>query len=560
MKLLLPALCVCIMALPSDINGAAAETAESIFVAERIWTLDSDTPEAHAVAVKDGVVLAAGEEADIMKLAGASTRVHRLEGAVIVPGLVDSHCHLLSLGLALERLDLVGTSSFAEVLEMVREKAAGTPKGEWILGRGWDQNDWEEKHWPTKEELDTVSPDHPVYLKRIDGHAAIANSAAFEAANIDAGTPDPEGGKILKEDGRPIGVLIDNAMDLVGDVVPSQTKEAKRRAILRASELCLSAGLVGVHEAGVKKETLELYREMADAGELPISVYAMLSQDDEALEEMMQSGPEVRRGGMLTVRSIKVYADGALGSRGAALLEPYEDDPGNTGLLMVDEDSLAAFTADALGRGYQVCTHAIGDRANRTVLNAYEKAMQQAGVKGKEARLRIEHAQILAPSDIPRFSSLGVIAAMQPTHCTSDMPWAPERLGSTRLPGAYAWASLRRSGAIITGGSDFPVESHDPLLGFYAAITRQDTKGFPVNGYNPQEKMTRSEALLAFTHYAAYAAFEEDTTGSLKPGRRADMTVLNMDIMEVRPRDILDAEVIMTVVGGRVVFEQEEIK
>jgi predicted amidohydrolase YtcJ len=546
--------------VPVEAIGAAPEPPESIFVANRIWTMNSEMPVAEAVAVKNGVIQAIGQEVDILKLAGPSTTVHRLDEATILPGLIDSHCHLLSLGLSLDRLDLVGTTGYAEVLEMVRERAAAIPKGEWILGRGWDQNDWEDKSWPTMGQLDEVSPDHPVYLKRVDGHAAVVNSAAFKLAGIDRRTPDPDGGKILKENGRPIGVLIDNAMELIDDVIPSPTKEAKRQAILRAADLCMSAGLVGVHEAGVSKETLELYREMADAGELPFSVYAMISKDDEDLQEMMDGGPEVRRGGVLTVRSIKVYADGALGSRGAALLEPYSDDPGNMGLLMVDEDSLAAFTADALRRGFQVCTHAKGDRANRVVLNAYEKAMETTGIRGADARLRIEHAQLLEASDLRRFGTLKVIAAMQPTHCTSDMPWAPKRLGSRRLPGAYAWASLRQTGAVICGGSDFPVESHEPLLGFYAAITREDTTGHPVNGYNPSEKMHKRDALLAFTYSSAYAAFEEDVTGSLKPGKRADMTILDMDIIAARdPHDILDAEVVMTVVGGRVVFQREEI-
>jgi predicted amidohydrolase YtcJ len=256
-----------------------------------------------------------------------------------------------------------------------------------------------------------------------------------------------------------------------------------------------------------------------------------------------------------------VYADGALGSRGAALLEPYSDDPDNTGLLMVDEDSLAVFTADALRRGFQVCTHAIGDRANRVVLNAYERAMEASGIKGADARLRIEHAQVLEASDLKRFGTLKVIASMQPTHCTSDMPWAPKRLGSRRAPGAYAWNSLRNAGAVICSGSDFPVESHDPLLGLYAAITREDTTGFPVNGYNPKEKMTRRNALLSFTYSSAYAAFEEEVTGSLRPGMRADMTILDMDIIAAEdPHDILDAEVVMTVVGGRVVYQREEIE
>jgi predicted amidohydrolase YtcJ len=322
----------------------------------------------------------------------------------------------------------------------------------------------------------------------------------------------------------------------------------------------MSAGLVGVHEAGVTGENLELYRQMADSNEMPFSIYAMVDGEDSTLVQILEAGPEIRRGGLLTIRSIKLFADGALGSRGAALLEDYEDDPGNAGLLMMEEDSLATFTENALSHGFHVCVHAIGDGANRVVLNGYEKAQKAAGLEGDKARLRIEHAQILSPEDIPRFAQLGVIASMQPTHCTSDMPWAPDRLGTERIRGAYAWASLLKTGAHVPSGSDFPVESHDPLLGFYAAVTRQDPDGHPAGGWSPEERMTREQALASFTLEAAYAAFEEDVTGSLRPGKRADMTVLSQDIMQVAPSKILDTEVIMTIVGGRILYEQEEVK
>ncbi len=541
-------------------GSAVPEPPEVIFIADRVYTGEKGQPTAEAVAVKNGVIKAVGPEKNIVALAGKGTAVHRLEGAVIVPGLVDAHCHLLGMGLGLDRLDLTGTSSYGEVLEIVSGKVESTPPGEWIQGRGWDQNDWADKEWPTAAQLDSVAPENPVYLKRVDGHAALVNSVALGLAGIDERTPDPPNGKILRSGGRPIGVLIDDAMDLVADIVPQPTKEMKRRAILRAAQLCMSAGLVGVHEAGVSNETLEVYREMADSEELPFYVYVMIDGKDSALDGLLKAGPEVRRGGVLTVRAIKLYADGALGSRGAALLEPYSDDPANSGLLMVDEDSLAAFTENALRHKFQVCVHAIGDRANRVVLNAYARAMVAAGVDGPDARLRIEHAQILAPSDIPRFGSLGVIASMQPIHCTSDMPWAPSRLGSSRLPGAYAWHSVLKSGAHLAAGSDFPVEPYDPLLGFYAAVTREGTDGWPVNGWRPSEKMTREEALAAYTYGAAYAAFEEDVAGTLAPGKRADMTVLSSDIMEVPKHDILKAEVVMTIVGGRVLYQQEEVE
>jgi predicted amidohydrolase YtcJ len=551
---------VAVAMTPTNTPAAAPQPPETIFVADRVYTLEADGPTAEAVAVRDGLIQAVGTAEDVLALAGGGTAVRRLDGAVIVPGLVDAHCHLLSLGLGLDRLDLVGTSSYEEVLEIVRGKVESARPGEWIQGRGWDQNDWADPQWPTRDELDRIAPGNPVYLKRVDGHAALANSVALELAGIDEHTPDPANGKIVRDGGRPIGVLIDDAMDLVAAVVPSATKEMKRKAILRAAQLCMSAGLVGVHEAGVTAGTLDVYRDMADSGELPFYVYAMISGTEETLDEMLKAGPEVRRGGALTVRAIKLYADGALGSRGAAMIEPYSDDPGNTGILMVDEDSLAAFTENALRHKFQVCVHAIGDRANRIVLDSYERAQRAAGVAGPHARLRIEHAQILAPGDIPRFASLGVIASMQPTHCTSDMPWAPSRLGAGRLPGAYAWHSLLNSGAHLAGGSDFPVESYDPLLGFYAAVTRETTGGHPVDGWNPSEKMTREEALAAFTSEAAYAAFDEHVAGTLAPGKRADMTVLGADIMRAPKQDIPRAEVVMTIIGGRVMYEQEEVE
>jgi len=556
------AFCTVMFAMTSLLNPGAAPASppDAVYTAERIYTLDSAKPIAEAVAVKDGIITAVGSADEITALAERETVVHRLEGAYVYPGFVDAHCHLLSLGLQLDRLDLVGTSSFEEVVDMVMRKTRETAPGEWILGRGWDQNDWETPRWPTKEELDSVSPDIPVYLRRIDGHAAIANSAVLKIAGIDASTPDPYGGKILREKGEPTGILIDKAMDLVKDFIPESSVETKRRALLRAADLCISAGLVGVHEAGVTGENLDLYCRMADSDELPFSLYAMIDGEDSTLVERLEAGPVVRRGGKLTIRSVKLFADGALGSRGAALLEPYSDDPGNDGLLMVEEDSLAAISEDALDHGFQVCVHAIGDRANRVVLNAYERAQRALDIEGDEARLRVEHAQVLSPSDIPRFAELGVIASMQPTHCTSDMPWAPERLGPERIRGAYAWATLLKSGAHLASGSDFPVESHDPLLGFYAAVTRRDTEGNPPEGWSPEERMTREQALASFTQGAAYAAFEESVTGSLEPGKRADMTVLSRDIMRVPPSDILDAEVVMTIVGGRVLYEREEIK
>ena len=505
-----------------------------------------------ALAIRDGRVLALGSDAAIEALAGPRTGRVALRGATVLPGLTDAHLHVESLGASLEQLDLVGVASLAEARARVREAAAALPAGAWLQGRGWDQNDWKEQRWPTASDLD--AGDHPAFLTRIDGHAAWVNARALALAGIGDATPDPPGGRILRDAaGHATGVLVDAAMDLAQARIPAPDEATRLRRLQRGLEACARFGLTGVHDAGLDLPGVALYKRLLAEGRLPVRVYVMLASSD-----FLAAGegltPEVGLGdGLLTVRAVKAYADGALGSRGALLLEPYADEPRTRGLLALQRDDFARLLRLALQRGFQVGTHAIGDAANRLVLDAYAAAFGQAG--GTARRFRIEHAQVVSPEDLPRFKALGVIPSMQPTHCTSDMPWAGARLGPQRLPGAYRWRSFLDQGLPLPGGSDAPVESADPRLGLYAAITRQDREGQPAGGWQPQERVSALEALAMFTRHAAFAAFEEDERGSLAPGRRADLTVLDRDPLAVAPAELLQARVLLTLVGGRVVHE-----
>jgi len=474
-----------------------------------------------------------------------------------VPALTDAHGHIESLGFSLQRLRLVGTKSAEAIAAMVDERAKKEAAGEWILGRGWDQNDWPVQKFPTRDVLDKVSGDHPVWLRRVDGHAAWANSKALELAGVTKATPDPPGGRIERaSDGTPAGVLVDNAMELVEARLPAPTREQRRQAIALALKRCAELGLTAVHDAGIDPEEVSIYREMAEKGELPVRVFAMLAAGAALAPDALPAEKPAAGDGMFRLFAVKAYADGALGSRGAALLAPYSDDPGNTGLLRTTPDTLELLARACLEHGYQMCVHAIGDRANRIVLDAFEHAAK-AGAKPvdlRERRFRIEHAQVLAPEDLPRFSDLGVIASMQPTHCTSDMPWAPTRLGSARIEGAYAWRKLLDSGARLALGSDFPVEDPNPLLGVYAAVTTQDLKGKPKDGYRPSQKLTIWEALRGFTSDAAYAAFAEGELGLAEPGYRADLAVFNHDFTAILPHEIPNVRCTMTMVGGAIVW------
>jgi predicted amidohydrolase YtcJ len=495
----------------------------------------------------------------MLALKGAATRVIDARQATIVPGQHDAHGHFTGLGASLQNLDLTGTASYQQVIEKVRARVASARPGEWVLGRGWDQNDWPAHDWPTEEALSAVSPNNPVYLTRVDGHAGLANRRALDAAGITAATADPAGGRLIRgAASRPSGVLIDRAQDLVTKKIPPVTTTQLEEQALLADGEARRLGLTMVGDAGVDARTVDAYRRLIDAGKLKTRLYVMLSGTLAQLMPFFQKGPVTDYANHhLAVRAIKVYADGALGSRGAALLEPYADEPSNSGQLITPPEEIYAQTLAAARAGFQPCIPAIGDRANRVVLDTFERVERE--VPGaRELRLRDEHAQILDAADIPRFAKLGVIASMQPTHATSDMPWVPSRLGRARTSeGAYVWRALLASGARIAAGSDFPVERPNPMLGFYAAITRQDPQGNPAGGWMPDQRLTRDQALRAFTLDAAYAAHAESDLGSLEPGKLADLVMLSKDIMTVTAKEILTTTVRMTIVGGEVVYQSE---
>jgi hypothetical protein len=535
--------------------------AEIILRGGKIVTLDPHLPQAQAIALAGARILAVGDNAAIDQLRTDRTRLIELGGRLVVPGFVECHGHLLGLGQAKLQLDLVGTQSQEQIAQLVAQRAAKAMPLEWITGRGWDQNDWPDKAFPTHHSLTAAAPNNPVVLTRIDGHAVWVNAAAMKHAGLTKDTAEVPGGKIIRDsDGHPTGVLIDRAAGIVTRHAPELSRQRMKEALRLAIDQCLAHGITTFHDAGTGGELIELYRELLSEGQLPLRMYVLLwGSDRRLLQEHFRRGPEVGLGqGFLTIRAIKLMADGALGSRGAALFDPYDDAPGYSGLLILSEDQVFTIADQALRHGFQVCTHAIGDRANRLVLDAYARAFA-AHPQVKDPRFRIEHAQILDDADIPRFAKLGVIASMQATHCTSDMPWVPDRIGPARtLEGAYVWRKLLDSGARICNGSDAPVEHIDPLRGFYAAVTRQDLQGKPPGGWQPDQRMTRQEALRSFTSEGAYAGFEEQHKGRLAPGLLADLIVLSHDILTQPEPRILDARVDLTIVGGKVRYDRAE--
>lgn len=543
---------------PTSVVGTAQAPADLIVHNARIYTMDARTPRAEAIAVRGDRIARVGTNAEVLQLKGGATRVVDAEQATIVPGLHDSHAHFISLGASLQNLDLRGTTSYRQIVDMVRERVAAARPGEWIVGGGWDQNDWARQDWPAHQALTDVSADNPVYLTRVDGHAALANRRALEAGGITRATRDPAGGRILRNpSGEPSGVLIDGAQDLVASKIPAVGAAQLDAQILRADAETRRLGLTTIHDAGTDGPTVDAYKRLIDAGQLKTRLYVMLSGSLPALAPFFERGPLTNYANhRLAVRAIKISADGALGSRGAALLEPYADEPANMGLLTMPVEEMYAQTRAAAKAGFQTCIHAIGDRANRIVMDIFERVQRE--VPGaRSLRMRNEHAQILDRAEIPRFAALGVIASMQPAHATSDMPWVPARIGRARIEeGAYVWQTLLEAGATIAAGSDFPVEEPDPMRGFYAAITRQDPSGHPEGGWTARQRMSREQALRAFTLDAAYAAHAETLMGSLEAGKLADLVVLSKDIMSVAPNEILTTYVRMTIVAGEVVYER----
>jgi predicted amidohydrolase YtcJ/poly(3-hydroxybutyrate) depolymerase len=525
-------------------------TAPVLYTGAAVYGAWNASPAAAAILVEGGGIAFVGDEKKARALAPGAKTVD-LTGGVVVPGLTDAHGHLRGLGALRRALDLRGLPK-EEILSRVKARAAAAAEGEWIRGRGWDQNRWPVKTFPTAEELSAVSPRHPVVLGRVDGHALWVNDAALLAAHLTRETKDPDGGRIERlNDGRPAGVLVDNATALVWNAIPESTPDELRRDYVAALEACARVGLTGVGDAsGSNPEELEILASLAREQKMPIRVYATVGPRN--LDEAIAKGP--LHSGRLTVRALKIVADGALGSRGAALLADYSDAPGNRGLDVTPPGETERLAEKALRGGFQVWTHAIGDRANRVTLDAYEKAL--AAVRPLDPRPRIEHAQILAPGDAERFAKLGVIASVQPTHATSDMPWAEARVGPERITGAYAWRYLLSSGVRLAGGSDFAVESENPLLGIYAAITRQDLSGKPPGGWRREQALTRAEALRLFTADNAWAEFAEARRGRIAPSYDADFTVLDRDIISPKTPDaeIPTTRVCMTVVGGEIVY------
>lgn len=529
--------------------AAPAEPADLVLTGGSIYTMTPDRPRAEALAVRGQRIAAVGTAAEVRAWIGPQTHVIELGGRSVTPGLTDAHCHLYGLGEALETLSLRGIKSQAAIAEAVRGAVAGRAEGEWITGQGWDQNLWSPPEFPGHAALDAVAPRHPVALQRIDGHALWANAAAMRAAGVGRATPDPPGGKILRDaQGEPTGVFLDHATGLIEAKMPPVPAAVRERRILRAAAIAASLGLTGVHEMGIDDVTVGVYRALARDGRLPLRVYAYLSGEGQ-IDALPSRRPDADPDGtaMFVLRGVKLFADGALGSRGAALLAPYNDDPKNSGLTLMSADKLRRSAQIAAESGFQLAVHAIGDRANREVLDAFEAA--GAG-RGEALRFRVEHAQVVAAEDLGRFARLGVIASMQPTHATSDMLWAEARVGPARIRGAYAWRSILATGARVAFGSDFPVEGTSPLLGLYAAVTRQDAEERPPGGWRPEERLTLDEALRLFTAEPAYAAFVEAHRGRVAPGFVADLTVFDRPLSA--DRSLLSTRAAQVILGGHV--------
>ncbi|NOX88971.1 MAG: amidohydrolase [Calditrichaeota bacterium] len=550
----------------SSCQSEKGQKADLILFNGKVVTLDSLNTVAEAIAVKGDRILATGSNSAIKKLSGDHTKFIDLKGALAVPGLIEGHAHFLGLGRALLNLDLTRAQSWQDIVDSVAQRVQRAKPGEWIIGRGWHQEKWKTKPkklvegYPVHEALSRVSPDNPVILTHVSGHAVFVNQKALKLAGINSATPDPEGGRIIRDEkGQPTGVLLENAEELVRKVYKKsgapQSEDLKLRAAQKAMQECLRNGITSFHDAGASYEDVDFFKTLAEREQLKIRLYVMLSVSNRQLKQKIDQYRLIGYGnGFLTVRAIKRYMDGALGSRGAWLLKPYNDLPSSSGMNTVSPDTLLETARIAIKHGFQLCTHAIGDRANRETLNIYETVFNENPAK-TDLRWRIEHAQLIHPRDVPRFAELGVIASMQGIHCTSDGPWVPARIGEKRArEEGYLWQTLWQSGAVVTNGTDAPVEAVDPMANFYALITRRMDNG---KYFYPEQSLSADQALRAYTLNNAYAAFEEDLKGSLEAGKLADITVLSRDILTVTPDRIKNTKVLYTIVGGRVLYSSK---
>ena len=550
-----------LFALAPPPGGAQGGPVDLIFINGNIYTVNPRQPRAQAIAIKgDRIVYVGSNTAAIARL-GPHTRSIDLKGKTVVPGLTDAHYHLLGVGQREITLNLEGVATLEDFLARVKERVEGARPGEWITGRGWIETFWKPPVFPTRQDLDRIAPTNPVYLVRADGHGAVANSAALKIAGIDRTTPAPFGGEILKDKqtSEPTGMLIDAAKGLVTKHIPPPTEEELERATVLGVKRSIELGWTEIQDAGGSYADVARLRKLYGEGKIKLRIYKAVYGPGTEATRLMREGASVGAfDNRFTFRTIKVAFDGALGSRGAALLAPYSDAPASSGFLTVKEEELEPMLEEALRRGIQVETHAIGDRANRTILDLYEKAFRAvppAQRRVRTPRWRVEHAQIVSPTDIPRFARLGVIPSMQPSHAISDLFFAPSRLGLERLAGAYAWQSFLKTGSIIAGGSDAPVERGEPMIEFYAATARKSLKGERGEGWHPEQAVSRETALKMFTLWPAFAAFEEKQRGSIEAGKLADLTILSADIMRIPEAEILQTRAVMTVIGGEVVYE-----
>jgi predicted amidohydrolase YtcJ len=562
MKILLALLSILLLSVLSA--TPKVEPADLVLKNGNIYTVNERQTLAEAIAVKGDRIVFVGSNAEAQKYVGKNTRVVDLQGHTVVPGLTDAHHHLSGVGFREMTLNLEGITSLEDFLAKVKARVDQAKPGEWVTGRGWIETFWKPPVFPTRWDLDKVAPNNPVILTRADGHGTVVNSAALKIANVGKNTPNPFGGEISKDKqtGEPNGMLLDAAQGLVRRHLPPTSAADEEQAVILGVKRDVELGWCQVQDPGGTYDEVDIFKKLYGEGKIKLRIYKALSGPGKEAQRLLREGPIIGAyGNHLTVRTVKLYADGSLGSRSAALLEPYSDAPETSGFLTIKEGVLVEFLVEALRKGIQVETHAIGDRANRFILDGYERAFKlvpPAQRKVREPRWRDEHSQIINPADIPRFAALGIIPSMQPSHAIGDLHFAPSRLGIKRLEGAYAWQSLLKTGAVIPGGSDAPVERGEPMIEFYAAVARKDLKGFSGEGWHPEEAVTREQALKMFTIWAAYAAFEENLRGTIEVGKLADFTILSADIMKIPEAEILKTRCLMTIIGGEMAYEAKQ--